>query len=339
MSGLDTILGYIQSRQFSNRGLLDSSRALLIGTWADSLLYSVEILQAVYYFRHFKNDSWMLKLVVLSAITIDTVSMLGNYASVYLPIILYLFTTGIVAALVQSFLVIRYWSLAKNVFIAPILFCFIMVAIGGAFASAVTIATFPTYKDRGKVIIPATTWLVAEAVTDISIALALLFEFRKVKTSFQETKRRAHFTYHPNRGMWSDYSVGHLDRIFDKQPKQRRVSQLPKVPLFFVAHTSQCPWGSLSASEGGKKWSGNETSSGGTSMIHAQPGSRARSKGSDGGIRAPDVQVHIDNRQDFSTDSFKPNPGPNTNPGEDIEMAVQDPASYSSKRKQGLFAA
>ncbi|KAJ7111233.1 hypothetical protein C8R44DRAFT_883059 [Mycena epipterygia] len=225
MSGLDTILG-----------------ALLIGTWADSLLYCVEILQAVYYFRHFKNDSWMLKLVVLSAITIDTVSMLGTYATVYLvlhdnslghvfsldsplsltyvagdtsflmiqywPVILFPLTTGIVSALVQSFLAVRYWRLVplfnQNLYITPILFCCILIALAGSFASVITIAMFPTYKDRNKAKIPVT----------------------------------------------------------------------------------------------GKKWSGNETSSGGISGTRAQPGSRARS---DGGIH---VQVHIDNRQDFSTGSF-----------------------------------
>ncbi|KAJ7111236.1 hypothetical protein C8R44DRAFT_883063 [Mycena epipterygia] len=342
MSGLDTIIG-----------------ALLIGTWADSLLYSVEILQAVYYFRHFKNDSWMLKLLVLSAITIDTVSMLGNYACVYLywPVILYLFSTGIVAALVQSFLVIRYWSLAKNVSITPILFCFIMAAIGGAFASAVTIATFPTYKDRGKVKIPATTWLVAEAVTDISIALALLFEFRKVKTSFQETKRRAHFlvnrlaalTIRTGAAGATIAAAVLIAYLINNESNGEFLSCQGSIIL--CGSYFQVPLGigfclgrvycltmltNLNFRTGDKKWSGNETSSGGMSGTRGQRTSRARSKGSDGGIH---VQVHIDNRQDFSTDSFKPNPGPNTSPGEDIEMAVQDSASYSSKRKQGLFAA
>ncbi|KAJ6586432.1 hypothetical protein DFH09DRAFT_256262 [Mycena vulgaris] len=185
---LDTILG-----------------ALLVGTWANTILYTVEVIQAAYYYRHFKHDNWMLKLLVTSAIAIDSVSMIANYASVYLytianwgnlaylqnqywPVPLYIFATGVVAALAQGFLAARYWLLTKNKFITLTLFLFITVAIGGAFASAVTIAIFPRYHDRGKVIIPATTWLVTEAVTDISITLALLLEFRKVKSSFKETR-------------------------------------------------------------------------------------------------------------------------------------------------------
>ncbi|KAJ6460627.1 hypothetical protein C8R45DRAFT_1109038 [Mycena sanguinolenta] len=77
--------------------------ALLVGTWANSMLYAVEVMQAVEYYRRFKHDTWMLKvpsfvltvynslifcpasqLLVSSVIAIDSVSMIANYASVYL---------------------------------------------------------------------------------------------------------------------------------------------------------------------------------------------------------------------------------------------------------------
>ncbi|KAJ7117971.1 hypothetical protein C8R43DRAFT_98523 [Mycena crocata] len=181
--------------------------ALLIGTWVNSALYAVEIIQAAYYYRHFKNDSLTLKLVVSAACFIDGVSMIGNYACVYLytiihwgdiaylanqywPVPLYAFTTGIVATIVQIFLVTRYWKLTKNFFITPILLLFIMVALGGAFATSVIVAIHPTYKERAKLEVPVTIWLSSEAATDVSIALALLWEFRKVKSSFQETRSR-----------------------------------------------------------------------------------------------------------------------------------------------------
>ncbi|KAJ6545600.1 hypothetical protein B0H19DRAFT_1267007 [Mycena capillaripes] len=60
---------------------------LLVGTWANSVLYTVEVIQAAYYYRHFKHDNWMLKLLVSSAIAFDCVSMIANYASVYLNVI------------------------------------------------------------------------------------------------------------------------------------------------------------------------------------------------------------------------------------------------------------
>ncbi|KAJ7822979.1 hypothetical protein B0H14DRAFT_2598157 [Mycena olivaceomarginata] len=226
---------------------------LLVGTWANSVLYTVEViqaceskvrggemlkyLQAAYYYRDFKQDNWMLKvlcfghLLVFSTIAFDSVSMIANYASVYLANIchmqytithwgdlaylqnqywarlfgpigrkiiehlssnsstpLFIFTTSVVAALAQSFLATRYWLLTKNKFITFILFFFITVAAGGALASGATIAIFPQYKDRKKVIIPATTWLLIEAVTDISIALALVLELRKMKSPIKKNR-------------------------------------------------------------------------------------------------------------------------------------------------------
>ncbi|KAJ7713678.1 hypothetical protein B0H14DRAFT_3523290 [Mycena olivaceomarginata] len=61
--------------------------ALLVGTW---ILYTIEVVQTAYYYRHFKHDKWMLKLLVASTIAIDSVSMIANYASVYLVFICFL---------------------------------------------------------------------------------------------------------------------------------------------------------------------------------------------------------------------------------------------------------
>ncbi|KAJ7795920.1 hypothetical protein B0H14DRAFT_3552763 [Mycena olivaceomarginata] len=179
--------------------------ALLVGTWVNSLLYTVEIIQIAYYSRHFKNDGWMLKFFVSLTCAIDALAMIGNYACVYLytithagdpgylvnqnwPVPLSLFATGVIAASVQLFLVIRYWKLTKKIFVTLILVLFILIAIGGAFTSGVTVATFPAFADRGKVKIPVTTWLVSEAVTDISIATALIWEFREAKSAFKGTR-------------------------------------------------------------------------------------------------------------------------------------------------------
>ncbi|KAF7374498.1 hypothetical protein MSAN_00334400 [Mycena sanguinolenta] len=179
--------------------------ALLIGTWLSSLFYTVEVIQLARYFKRFKNDGWMLKLFVSLLFGIDTVSMVGNYIGVYLytithaydsayllnqnwPIPLYLFATGLVAASVQLFLIIRYWRLTRNLFTTPILFLLVLVAFGGAYWSGITIAIFPAFADRAKVRIPAATWLISEAIADVCIAAALIWEFRKARTVFTDTK-------------------------------------------------------------------------------------------------------------------------------------------------------
>ncbi|KAJ7193478.1 hypothetical protein GGX14DRAFT_701155 [Mycena pura] len=170
--------------------------ALLIGTWANSFLYTAELMQAWYYFTHFKNDRWQLKTLVSVALLIETLSILGDYACVYLytithagdpvylasqhwPILTYVFTTGLISVLVQSFLVVRYWNIIVTVLIGFL----IIVAFGGSFAVGVIIALFPLVTERNKLTVPATIWLTTEAVTDISISVALLWEYRKAKSA------------------------------------------------------------------------------------------------------------------------------------------------------------
>ncbi|KAJ7866776.1 hypothetical protein B0H14DRAFT_3442169 [Mycena olivaceomarginata] len=85
---------------------------ILIGTWASSLLYSLEIIQGVYYFRHFEHDDWKFKTLVMVALVVDGLSFIGDYICVYeytithagdleylvtvhWPLPLYGFTTGV----------------------------------------------------------------------------------------------------------------------------------------------------------------------------------------------------------------------------------------------------
>ncbi|KAJ7863719.1 hypothetical protein B0H13DRAFT_2070072, partial [Mycena leptocephala] len=178
--------------------------ALLIGTWANSFLYMAEFMEAKYYFTHFKHDHWKLKTLVAIAFFVDTVSTLGDYVCVYLYTIthahdpnyltvqnwlipLYLFTTAVIAVLVQSFLVVRYWWFTRNILVTLVIFFLILVAFGGSIACGVIIAMVPAFSERKKVRTPATIWLVTEAVADLGVAAALLWEFRKAKRNLGET--------------------------------------------------------------------------------------------------------------------------------------------------------
>ncbi|KAJ7223554.1 hypothetical protein GGX14DRAFT_427807 [Mycena pura] len=183
--------------------------ALLVGTWANSFLYMAEIMQARYYFTHFGHDDWQLKTFVSVAFLIDTLSTLGDYACVYLtstgyinqrsvsgveltatfqPIPLYLFTTGLVSVLVQTFLVVRYWWFTRNVIVTVLIGFLVVAALAGSFAVGVIITLFPAFTEREKVTIPATIWLATEAVADLSISAALLWEFRKAKSTLVEAR-------------------------------------------------------------------------------------------------------------------------------------------------------
>ncbi|KAJ7231654.1 hypothetical protein C8J57DRAFT_1533538 [Mycena rebaudengoi] len=325
--------------------------ALLVGTWANSLLVS-------------------------SALAIDLMSMIANYASVYLYTIthwvpsfqeiwricksnigqfdpLYLFTTGVVTASAQSFLDARYWLLTRNKFITLTLFFFITVATGGAFTCGVTIAIFPEYTNRRKAIIPATTWLITEAVTDISIASSPLWEFRKAKSSFKETRSL-------------------LNRLVAQTIQTRTAGAsiaLAVLIAFLANHESNVPTG-IAYTLGRvyciamvrtliKQSLRVVMSSGGNLETRGERRSHERSEGGIRGflVRAllrlkltqcvpPDVHqtavVHIDTPQEVSIGSFKTNPGQgrsDDSPAVGIEMAMDYSASYSSKKKQDPFVA
>ncbi|KAJ7777476.1 hypothetical protein B0H14DRAFT_3508079 [Mycena olivaceomarginata] len=179
--------------------------ALLIGTWVSSVSSAQQ---------------------VTVTFTIDTVSTFADCACVYLytithagdpvylatqhwPIALYIVTTAIVAVLVQSFLVERYWRFTKSIIITLFLGLLITAAVrthlsplrflhdplctvwGCTHMPRGGSRFFPAFKDRGKLKIPGTIWLVNQAVADLSIAAALLWELRKVKSDFKETRRCA----------------------------------------------------------------------------------------------------------------------------------------------------
>ncbi|KAJ6461806.1 hypothetical protein C8R45DRAFT_1028019 [Mycena sanguinolenta] len=306
--------------------------ALLVGTWANSILYTVEVFQAVYYYRHFKNDDWKLKLLVSSIITIDSVSMIANYASVYLVYSaylenqywfdpLYLFSTGVVAALAQSFLAARYWLLTKNKFITLTLFFFIIVAAGGAFACGVTLSIFPEYANRAKATIPATTWLISEAVTDISIASALLWEFRKSKSSFEKTKSLL------NKLVAQTIQTGTAGATIALAVLvaflENKESNVP-TGIAYILGRVYCitMLANLNSRKRGKTWSTWASSSGVFyTLIQNQR------------------QIILSFCHGYA-DAVYPGQGPpDDSPAAEIEMNVTGSASYSSKKKQDLFAA
>ncbi|KAJ7806247.1 hypothetical protein B0H14DRAFT_3882436 [Mycena olivaceomarginata] len=292
--------------------------ALLVGTWASSVLYTVEMIQAVYYYRHFKRDNWMLKLLVSSAITIDSVSMIANYSAVYLNTITHF---GDLAT--------------KNKPITLILFFFITVAAGGAFASGVTLAIFTQYKDRSKVEIPGIIWLVTEAVTDVSIASALLLQFRKVKTSFKESRRLVAQTIQTGAAGATIASVALVAFLTNEE------NNIPTAFGYCLGHVYCITMlANLNSRKTGKTWSGNATSSGTHPETRGAHG-RVNLEQSEGGAEYGGIDVfrtdvvHIDTLEGVSKGSFRTNPGqglPEDSPTIEMEMTVNDAASYSSKQ-------
>nr|GAT52488.1 predicted protein [Mycena chlorophos] len=178
---------------------------LLVGSWASSLLYAAELSQAIHYFHHYPKDDWRLKALVATGLTVDSVALINAYISVYsytvvyvgdaayfqnqnwtIPV--YVFTTTVIAVLVQSFLVVRYWRFAHKHLITIFLVLLILVGCGASFACGSEVALYPSFKDRGRVKIPAILWLTTEATADVCISAALLCELLRIKDAMRRTR-------------------------------------------------------------------------------------------------------------------------------------------------------
>ncbi|KAJ7926865.1 hypothetical protein B0H13DRAFT_2313124 [Mycena leptocephala] len=134
---------------------LDSiTGAPLVGTWASSLLYTAEMLQAVYYFRHSKKDDWKLKLSPSSS----TPSL---HWETTLP----------------------YISLHHNS----------RWRVGDLAYLSKQNWPFPALKDplhKHRDSFHRTVWIFTQVAADLIIAGALVYEFQKAKSNFLESRRQ-----------------------------------------------------------------------------------------------------------------------------------------------------
>ncbi|KIK61862.1 hypothetical protein GYMLUDRAFT_243032 [Collybiopsis luxurians FD-317 M1] len=183
----------------------DRLGTILLGTWVCSMLYAEVLRYTWFYFKNFPRDSFLLKALVAATVLSDTASLAADCADVYLnsvthwgdqafilnqywPVTLYLSTTGITAALVQSFLTVRYYSLTHNWIFALVTFVFIACALASCEATAITLAMHPAYNDRFKSRIYVIVWSSTTAVADIVISAALIMQLRSMRSSFASTE-------------------------------------------------------------------------------------------------------------------------------------------------------
>ncbi|KAJ7834031.1 hypothetical protein B0H14DRAFT_3462295 [Mycena olivaceomarginata] len=253
---------------------------LLVGTWTNSVLYAVEVIQAAYYYRHFKQDNWMWKLLVSSVI--DSVSMIANYASVYL----YTITHWGDLTYLQNHL---------------------------TRSTCLRLAQWPLW--------PKVSWLRDNWLLNKVITLTLFFFITvAVGGAFRFCRHDRPFLVNNNSNVPTGIAYC-LGRVYC---------------ITMLAN--------LNSRKAGNTWSSKGTSSGANPDTRDERGNLERSEGGDeyGGIHVHQTAVvHIETPQEFSRGSFKTNPGqgsPDDSLAVEMEITVNDSASYSARKKQDLFA-
>ncbi|EIN08325.1 hypothetical protein PUNSTDRAFT_126411 [Punctularia strigosozonata HHB-11173 SS5] len=189
-------------------GALDASLgAILIGTWIDCMLYMLELTQIYTFFTRYPKDHPLLKATIWVLLLVDTVGSAAGNGTAYLYTITYwgdaeaitkqywtfptyCTATACSAAIVQSFLIFRFWNLSKTHLLAVVLVCMSLSALVGGVWTAVAVSIFSDLAQRPRIVTPVTLWFAATAATDISITLCLVWQLRRVKnkTVFKATQ-------------------------------------------------------------------------------------------------------------------------------------------------------
>ncbi|KAF7366357.1 hypothetical protein MSAN_00892200 [Mycena sanguinolenta] len=153
--------------------------APLIGTWASSLLYMAEFLQAWYYFGSFKKDGWKLKSYVAVTLAIDTISAVGDYACVYLNTITH---AGDLVYLAK-----QNWPMPLYIISTTSVAFFgselPRLPFGAGLSTGLIVMLFPAVKDRNKIRISGTVWIVTQASADLIIAGVLVLELMRARVN------------------------------------------------------------------------------------------------------------------------------------------------------------
>ncbi|KAJ7708894.1 hypothetical protein B0H17DRAFT_1174192 [Mycena rosella] len=179
--------------------------ALMLGTFVNSMLYMLEILEVIKYYKGFPKDSKTIKACIFTLVLLDTTCTFAEWACIYLygvlhwgdlsylgyqnlVIPIYIYTSGIIGFIVQNFLISRYYKLTNRRAVCATLVLMSTAAEVGSVWCATQLSVVTDYTHRNVAVHSAILWLVSSAATDISIAAALVLQLHSVTSAFRETR-------------------------------------------------------------------------------------------------------------------------------------------------------
>ncbi|KAM0747540.1 hypothetical protein T439DRAFT_359320 [Meredithblackwellia eburnea MCA 4105] len=187
-------------------GLLDKTLgAILVGTWANMICFTVEILLTWNYFTSYRDGVLIVGPLILALAT-DTVSTASDMCGVYLYTIkrwgdfgfllvqpvtssIWLVTTGVSAVITQLFLTARVVRLTTNqaakIMLGVSLAALSFSSLAGTIWATKLLNQYPNYSDRNKLKRSVTTWLVLSVAADIAITSSLVYQIWAVQRKHQ----------------------------------------------------------------------------------------------------------------------------------------------------------
>ncbi|KAM0749432.1 hypothetical protein T439DRAFT_357775 [Meredithblackwellia eburnea MCA 4105] len=179
--------------------------ALLLGSWFNTVLFTIEIVYVWKYFTKCSNDKIMIKAAVAIGFSADIITTIIDWICIYSyniknwgnvnylmvqPIVYYsmLLTGTVVSAFVsQVYLTSRVARLVERKWLKAILsFVFVgssLTSVGSAIWLMRLLAKHNKYADRGMLTTPVIIWLATAAGCDVSLAATLVVLLLRIKAS------------------------------------------------------------------------------------------------------------------------------------------------------------
>ncbi|KAJ7066130.1 hypothetical protein C8F01DRAFT_694437 [Mycena amicta] len=176
----------------------------IVGSWIASVLYGAALSQAIRYFRDFPNDTLLRKGTVVTALVFGLVALIADYGNAYIPLVSHWgdpaglqsvywsiptygsFNTAI-GVVVNSFLITRFWSLSKNIFVTVILSLLVALSLVSSLIGNIMLGMSAQKISSNTIRTMGTIWSISLAACDVSIAAALVWKLQGMKSSFKTT--------------------------------------------------------------------------------------------------------------------------------------------------------
>ncbi|KAJ7166690.1 hypothetical protein C8R46DRAFT_265641 [Mycena filopes] len=181
----------------------------LLATWFASILAGLAFAQAFHYYNNAENDTRFRKGLLGVVIFLLLCALGAEYALIYLPTVtfwgdvaalsdetwaspIYGACNALIAVIVNSYLISRFYSVSKNIFVTLLLllmnmFAFVMALVTALYGAGPGHAE--SLAQLHKLVSLATIWAIASSVTDVLIAASLVWTLRGMKTNFKDTDR------------------------------------------------------------------------------------------------------------------------------------------------------
>ncbi|KAJ7741710.1 hypothetical protein B0H16DRAFT_1890449 [Mycena metata] len=256
---------------------------LLIASWVNMILFTLELQQIIKYFGRYKRDLMFNKIMVLTALAGDILGVFASLSMVYYYMVshwgevavlttqpwtypAFVVSIGITGGAVQIFLTRMAYTLTKQWFWIPVIGSFIMVVFAGVGLTAGHLIADSSLAAREKLIPWATLWFSSSVATDTLITIVLVAKLQTLKTGFAGTGDLLHrlsLAAVRNGSITTAMTIVTLI-VFKLQPQ---TNTAPMIEITIGRVYSLCMLSNLN----NRSWGSNASSSGGVLSSQGTP--------------------------------------------------------------------